>query len=81
MILDCNGQVRYSLGSDKKVVKQEQKQVAQADELKEAFEIIADNIKSAPSREALKEIIAQNDGLHKYRPFMDAVNKRWGEVK
>ena len=83
VIIDGNGQVRYSLGSEKQVVKQQPKQdTAQAgqDELKEAFEIIADNIKSAPSRAELNNIVQQNKALHGYQPFKDAINKRWGEV-
>ena len=83
VILDGKGDVRYSFGSEKQVVKQQPKQdTAQAgqDELKEAFEIIADNIKSAPSRAELNNIVQQNKALHGYQPFKDAINKRWGEV-
>ena len=81
VIIDGNGQVRYSLGSDRQVAKTEpKKQEVQADELKEAFEIIADNIKTAPSRAELNNIVQQNKALHGYQPFKDAINKRWGEV-
>ena len=83
VILDGRGDVRYSFGSEKQVVKQQPKQdTAQAgqEELKEAFEIIADNIKTAPSRAELNNIVQQNKALHIYQPFKDAINKRWEEV-
>lgn len=88
VIVDGTGAVRYSLGSEKKAEKKVKKEPAKKVEqdsgdaaLQEAYEVIADNIRTASSREALKEIIAQNEALHKYQPFMDAVNKRWGEVR
>ena len=83
VIVDGTGAVRYSFGSDKKAVKVETKKEAKADDaaLQEAYETIADNIKSAPSREALQEIINNNKPLHTYKPFMDAVNNRWRNVQ
>ena len=83
VIVDGTGAVRYSLGSDRKAVKVESKKEANADDvaLQEAYETIADNIKSAPSREALQEIINNNKPLHQYKPFMDAVNNRWRNVR
>lgn len=88
VIVDGEGVVRYTMGSDKKAEKKVKKEPAKKVEqdsgdaaLQEAYEVIADNIRTASSREALKEIIAQNEALHKYQPFMDAVNKRWGEVR
>lgn len=84
VIADGTGNVRYTFEEGKKVSsKIESKKAASKEDdeqLKEAFEIIADNIKTASSRSILKEIIAQNGGLHGYQPFMNAVNKRWGEV-
>jgi len=82
VIVDDTGAVRYSMGSDK-AVKVESKKEAKADDaaLQEAYETIADNIKSAPSREALQEIINNNKPLHQYKPFMDAVNNRWRNVQ
>lgn len=75
--------MRYSFGSDKKAVKVESKKEAKNDDaaLQEAYETIADNIKSAPSREALQEIINNNKPLHQYKPFMDAINSRWRNVQ
>ena len=83
VIVDGTGAVRYSFGSDKKAVKVESKKETKADDaaLQEAYETIADNIKSAPSREALQEIINNNKPLHQYQPFMDAVNNRWRNVQ
>ena len=91
VIVDGTGAVRYSFGSDKKAVKVESKNKtileavnefrANAEALQEAYETIADNIKSAPSREALQEIINNNKPLHQYKPFMDAVNNRWRNVQ
>lgn len=83
VIVDGTGAVRYSLGSDRKAVEVESKKEANADDaaLQEAYETIADNIKSAPSREALQEIINNNKPLHQYKPFMDAVNNRWRNVR
>ena len=83
VIVDGTGAVRYSFGSDKEAVKVETKKEAKADDaaLQEAYETIADNIKTAPSREALKEIINDNKPLHQYQPFMDAVNNRWRNVQ
>ena len=83
VIVDGTGTVRYSFGSDKKAVKVESKKEAKTDDaaLQEAYETIADNIKSAPSREALQEIINNNKPLHQYKPFMDAVNNRWRNVQ
>ena len=83
VIVDNMGAVRYSFGSEKKAIKVETKKEAKADDaaLQEAYETIADNIKSAPSREALQEIINNNKPLHKYQPFMDAVNNRWRNVQ
>lgn len=49
--------------------------------LQEAYETIADNIKTASSREALQEIINANKPLHGYQPFMDAINNRWRNVQ
>lgn len=83
VIVDGTGAVRFSMGSDKKAVKVESKKEPKADDaaLQEAYETIADNIKSAPSREALQEIINNNKPLHQYKPFMDAVNNRWRNVQ
>lgn len=83
VIVDGTGAVRFSMGSDKKAVKLESKKEAKADDaaLQEAYETIADNIKSAPSREALQEIINNNKPLHHYQPFMDAINNRWRNVQ
>ena len=83
VIVDGTGAVRYSFGSDKKAVKVESKKEAKADDaaLQEAYETIADNIKSAPSREALNDIINKNKPLHQYQPFMDAINNRWRNVQ
>lgn len=82
VIVDGTGAVRYSLGSDKKAVKVENKEKQKDDEaaLQEAYETIADNIKTAPSRAELQNIHAQNEGLWNYKPFTDALNKRWSEV-
>ena len=83
VIVDGTGAVRFSMGSDKKAVKVESKKEPKTDDaaLQEAYETIADNIKSAPSREALQEIINNNKPLHTYKPFMDAVNNRWRNVQ
>ena len=83
VIVDGTGAVRYSFGSDKKAVKVESKKEAKADDaaLQEAYETIADNIKSAPSRDALQEIINKNKPLQQYKPFMDAINNRWRKVQ
>ena len=83
VIVDGTGAVRFSMGSDKKAVKVESKKEAKADDaaLQEAYETIADNIKSAPSREALNDIINKNKPLHTYKPFMDAVDNRWRNVQ
>lgn len=53
---------------------------ANEDELYNAFKTIEDNIKTAPSRDELQNIHAQNEGLWNYKPFTDALNKRWSEV-
>ena len=60
-------------------VKKEMTQAEEAD-LKDALELIADNIKTASSRESLREIHAQNKALQNYKPFKDLLNKRWGEL-
>jgi hypothetical protein len=49
-------------------------------ELREAFEIIRPNIESAPSKQYLKELHAQNVALHDYSLYKDAMNKRYKEV-
>lgn len=49
--------------------------------LQEAYEVIADNIKSAPSRKELQTIYNNNPKLLNYKPFTDALNKRWEEVR
>lgn len=58
-----------------------QTQQAEQSEMQEAYELIADNIKSSPSRSELSNIMKQNKGLHGYQPFRDAINKRWEEVE
>lgn len=50
------------------------------DELDEAFQLIKPNIESAPSKQYLKDLHAKNPGLHDYKPFKDAMNKRFKEV-
>ena len=84
VIVDGKGNVRYSFGSDKKVAKPVQKKEAtQADDadMKEAYDTIADNIRYAESRDELKAIIDGNKALHDYKPFMNAINQRWREVR
>ena len=50
-------------------------------DLQEAYEVIADNIKTAPSRKELQTIYNNNPALLNYKPFTDALNKRWEEVR
>lgn len=83
VIVDNRGEVRYSFGSEKKAVNVEQDKPKQqgGEKLQEAYETIADNIKAAPSRDALREIINNNKPLYGYQPFMEAINNRWRNVQ
>lgn len=51
------------------------------DELQEAFEMIKPNIESAPTKQYLNDLHVQNVALHNYKPYKDAMNKRYKEVK
>ena len=50
------------------------------DELREAFEMIRPNIESAPSKQYLQDLHVQNVALHSYKPYKNAMNKRFKEV-
>jgi len=50
-------------------------------ELQEAFEMIKPNIESAPTQRYLNDLHVQNVALHNYKPYRDAMNKRYKEVK
>lgn len=51
------------------------------DELKEAFELIKQNIEKAPSKQYLTDLHNQNAALHNYKPYRDLMNKRFKEVQ
>ena len=82
-ICDGDGKQRFVFASGKNILKQtpikEETPHDDAD-LYDAFKTIEDNIKTAPSRAELQNIHAQNEGLWNYKPFTDALNKRWSEV-
>lgn len=49
--------------------------------LQEAFELIKANIESAPSKQYLLDLHAQNTALHDFMPYKNAMNKRFKEVQ
>ena len=51
------------------------------DELKDAFELIKQNIEKAPSKQYLTDLHNQNAALHNYKPYRDLMNKRFKEVQ
>lgn len=50
------------------------------DALAEAFMLIKQNIESAPSKQYLNDLHQQNQSLHSYEPYRQAMNKRFKEV-
>lgn len=60
---------------------QQPQQSAYDEELKEAFEMIKPNIEHAPSKQYLNDLHVQNVALHNFKPYKDAMNKRYKEVQ
>lgn len=66
----------------KKVQEAKKKERSKEDEaLHEAFLMIKPNIESAPSRQYLQDLHAQNVALHNYAEYKNAMNKRYQEIK
>lgn len=49
-------------------------------QLEEQFQLILPNIKTAPSKQYLKELHESSKPLHDYPPYKNAMNKRYKEV-
>lgn len=58
------------------------KEYTQSDDsaLENAFQLIKQNIESAPSKQYLNDLHSQNPSLHNYEPYRSAMNKRFKEV-
>lgn len=65
----------------KKAQKANDKDSAEQEALHEAFLMIKSNIESAPSRQYLTDLHAQNVALHNWPEYKNAMNKRYQEVK
>lgn len=50
-------------------------------ELDEAFQLVKPEIATAPTQDVLKKIHADNTALHNYKPYREAMNKRYKELQ
>lgn len=70
-----------SLNNAPSFTQQQPQPSAYDEELKEAFEMIKPNIEHAPSKQYLNDLHVQNVALHNFKPYKDAMNKRYKEVQ
>lgn len=50
-------------------------------ETDEAFQLVKPEIATAPTQDVLKKIHADNTALHNYKPYREAMNKRYKELQ
>lgn len=53
----------------------------ESSELNEAFQLVKPEIETAPTQDVLKTLHADNTALHNYKPYREAMNKRYKELQ
>lgn len=53
----------------------------ESSELNEAFQLVKPEIATAPTQDVLTKIHADNTALHNYKPYREAMNKRYKELQ